>query len=64
MTGEIRGLKTGVYWSKDESCFIRISRNDTGVSIEIVDWDADIFYAFSVNEKQEMKFEWGQASPS
>lgn len=62
MQGEIRGLKSGTFESADESTFVRVRKTDQGVIIELVDRDADIFYAFTINEKQETTFEWGQAS--
>lgn len=62
MNKEVRGLKAGTYESPDGSAFLRVRRTDQGVIIEVVDQDADIFYAFTVDEKQETTFEWGQAS--
>ena len=63
MKGEIRGLKAGEYLSKDGSLLLRISREDKGVLIEIADFDADIFYAATVDD-EKAKFEWGTVTPS
>jgi hypothetical protein len=62
MKREISGLRSGTYESKDESVFLRVRKTDEGVIIEVVDRDADIFYAFTITEKQEHGFEWGQLS--
>lgn len=61
MEKEIRGLQAGDY-CVDDSVFLRVRRTDEGVIMEIVDREADVFYAFTVNENQETKFEFGQAS--
>ena len=63
MKGEIRGLKTGSYWSEDDTALLRIRRVDDGVTVEIADLDADIFYEFVVDEEGIVTFTWGQASP-
>lgn len=59
MKGEIRNLKTGEYWSNDDSCFLRIKKTDCGVSVELVDQDADIFYEFVIDEGKTKKFDFG-----
>lgn len=63
MKGEIRGLKAGEYLSKDGTLLLRVRKMDSGVTIEIADFDADIFYAANVDGK-EVKFEWGNVTPS
>ena len=60
MKKEVRGLQAGLYWSEDDSAALRITCHDDGVRIEVGDFDADIFYKFTINEKQEAKFIWGQ----
>lgn len=62
MKGEIRGLKAGEYLSKDGTLLLRLKKTDNGVTIEIADFDADIFYAANVDDK-EVKFEWGNVTP-
>ncbi len=64
MKSEIRGLKAGSYYSKDETLLLRVSKTDNGVLIEIADMDADIFYAVTVDEKSKTKFEWGNVTPT
>jgi len=64
MKSEIRGLKAGSYYSKDETLLLRISKSDNGVIIEIADMDADIFYAVTVDENSKTHFEWGNVTPS
>ena len=59
MKGEIRGLKSGDYWSSDESCLLRVKKTDDGVSIELLDEDADIFYAFILEKGVTKNFEFG-----
>jgi len=61
MKGEVRGLMTGTYHSDDGSVFLNVSRADNGVMIEVVDKDADTFYAFVVDKKKSV-FEFGEAS--
>lgn len=63
MKSEIRGLKAGEFYSKDETLLLRIIRNDNGVIIEIADMDADIFYAATVDENGKTSFEWGNVTP-
>lgn len=64
MKSEIRGLKSGEYYSKDRSLLLRIYKNDNGVVIELADKDADIFYAVGIDEKGKSNFEWGSITPS
>jgi len=64
MKSEIQGLLAGKYCSPDGSAFLRVRKTDKGVIVEVVDEDADIFYAFTVDEKKKTEFEFGQASTS
>lgn len=59
MKNEIRGLQAGEFVSDDESCRLIIRRTDNGVVIELLDEDADIFYAFTVDKTETVKFECG-----
>ncbi|MGZ8887733.1 MAG: hypothetical protein ACXW1A_05660 [Nitrososphaeraceae archaeon] len=59
MKKEIRDLQSGDYWSPDESCLLRIKKTDDGVSLEVLDKDSDIYYAFTVENGQTKKFEVG-----
>jgi len=61
---EIRGLKAGVFYSKDETIMLRIKKHDNGVVIEVADKDADIFYAVTMDEKGKTNFEFGNIDPS
>ena len=58
MKGEIRGLRAGSYQSKDGSFELRVSKTDSGVMVELIDFDADIFYAFTLDNKV-VKSEFG-----
>lgn len=64
MKNEVRGLQAGDYWSKDETLLLRVRRTDSGVSIEIADMDADIYYGVNVDENRKTKFEWGNVTPT
>ncbi len=61
MKSEIRDLQAGHYLSSDGSLLLVLKKTDNGVSIEIADYDADIFYAANVNDKN-CKFEVGSIS--
>lgn len=62
MKGEVRGLKSGTYFSKDDSCLFKVSKNDLGVKLEMADLDADIFYEFVIDEEGKVNFNWGQVN--
>ena len=64
MLSELRGLKAGEYYSKDKTLLLKVTRSDNGVSLEIADFDADIFYAVTVDENNKTKFEWGNVTPT
>ena len=59
MKNEIRGLKSGVYFSSDQSMICKICKTDYGNHIEIADFDGNLFYAVCINEKDEVQFECG-----
>jgi len=63
MREEIRDLKAGEYPSKDGSLLLRVKKTDSGVLIEIADFDADMFYAAQV-DGDKVDFEWGHVAPS
>jgi hypothetical protein len=48
--------------SEDGTLLLRLKKTDNGVMIEIADFDADIFYAVNVDDK-EVEFEWGNVTP-
>jgi len=52
---EIRDLMAGKYLSPCESVQLRVKRSDDGVIIELADFDSDIAYEFTVDEKAEVK---------
>lgn len=62
MKSEIRDLKAGRHWSKDGTAFLQVRKTDKGVCIEIVDQDADLFYAFTIDGLEQVEFECGEAS--
>jgi len=61
MKGEIRGLKVGRYWSHDDSTILIVRNSDDGVIVEVADFDADIFYAFVIDD-DETTFAFGHIS--
>jgi len=57
MKSEIRRLKAGRYDSPCESVRLQLRTSDEGVIVEIADSDADIFYAFTIDNDEVVKFE-------
>jgi len=57
MKSEIRGIKAGRYYSPCESVLLQLRISDEGVIVEIADSDADIFYAFTIDNEEVVKFE-------
>jgi len=57
MKSEIRRLKAGKYYSPCESILLQLRISDEGVIVEIADSDADIFYAFTIDDETVVKFE-------
>lgn len=59
MKNEICGLKAGFYHSVDGSILCKICRSDNGVHIEFADFDANTFYAATIDENGAATFECG-----
>jgi len=49
MLGEVRGLKTGVYWNREDNVSIEIAVNDDGVKIVMSDYEVDTFWEFVID---------------
>ena len=56
--GEIRGLKSGIYYADKEKTRLIVNRSDDEISIDLVDDEAGIFYHFGLSDKN-VKFEFG-----
>lgn len=59
MKGEIRDLKTGVYHNKDGSAALKISKTDQGVRVELIDFEFDLWEAWTLADEEVTAFEWG-----
>jgi len=57
MKSEIRRLKAGKYYSPCESVLLQLKTSDDGVIVEMADFDANIFYAFTIDDEKVVKFE-------
>lgn len=60
MRGEIRGLLSKEYVADDGDCLLDIFTNDDGIHVVHVDFAAEIYYHYIINEKGNLiNFEIG-----
>lgn len=51
MSGEVRGLKAGIYWNKENDASVEVVVNDDGVRIVMADYEVDMFWEFVIDPK-------------
>jgi len=62
MLREVRGLKSGVYWNKDDNARVDIIVNDDGIKITMADYEVDTFWEFLIDPKTSSVVESGIGS--